>query len=110
MFTIIDEMSYPSFCAEYNLKPLTIADWDKQRIPFDPPYTKADLPYLDFLHWQYNIGVEWMVSEARARLMKGKSATKTISRERTRSKRWRAGSKSMKPKYFWSKRERRAFR
>lgn len=41
------------------------------RIPFDPPYTKEDLPQLDILHDLVGLGEEWMKSDTRYELFVG---------------------------------------
>lgn len=41
------------------------------REPFEPPYTEADLPELDFRHWKIGMYDDWMVSEARNRIFRG---------------------------------------
>lgn len=80
--------------------------FDEWREPFLPPYTKKDLTQLDILHHYIGIGPEWLASDARASIANPPKPYPTRSKERTRSPRWRAGSKSEKPKYFWSKRRR----
>lgn len=40
------------------------------RIPFDPPYTVADLPQLDALHEAIGLGDDWKASERRLSLSK----------------------------------------
>jgi hypothetical protein len=42
-----------------------------QRQPFDPPYTPADVPRLDALHWLIGLGAEWMESDRRAEILAG---------------------------------------
>lgn len=62
---------------------------------------------LDALHDYNGVGKEWRASEQRADLVKhekiqlDKNRRFNKSKFRTRSARWRAGSKSSKPKHFW---------
>lgn len=35
------------------------------RMPFNPPYTKEDLPQLDELHEEIGIGEQWLLSARR---------------------------------------------
>lgn len=39
-----------------------------ERVPFDPPYTAADLGQLDALHERAGLGVEWRESDRRAQI------------------------------------------
>lgn len=46
------------------------------RIPFDPPYTKEDLPQLDSLHAAVGLYDLWINSDARKELAGGKMRKK----------------------------------
>lgn len=47
------------------------------RQPFDPPYTRDDLPQLDTLHAAIGLGDEWLASEARANVAAASSGSET---------------------------------
>jgi hypothetical protein len=41
------------------------------RLPFDPPYTKEDLPQLDRLHRSVGLDQEWLTSTVRQAILEG---------------------------------------
>lgn len=113
-FAILDEFYEPNYKSTgllgIELKVhFPAINWSLMRDPFHPPYASADIRFLDAIHEYIGIHDEWMASERRERILKGKRSTKTWSGDRTRSKRWRAGCKSEKPKYNWNKRKRTNF-